>query len=239
VPSPATTTAPVTPVAQAPDTAGSQEAHSTESTQPDATPTTEKSVTKAQYLSEWAEADATQEVLESLSDDLSWKVWSTVADDTLDAPEQIAQVDAMLTEFHTIMLKVATTLIQQDAASDAAEEGQEPAMKAHRESRATLAKSLDATAAELASIKKALADRSVTLSEKESALATATKEVASIKEALAQAQKSLSDAQTAAQTENARKSYQIASKFDTALNMSAKPDPSDLDKSFAAFITGK
>jgi len=56
---------------------------------------------------------------------------------------------------------------------------------------------------------------------------------------LAQAQKSLSDAQTAAQTENARKSYQIASKFDTALNLAAKPDPSDLDKSFAAFITGK
>jgi len=235
-PTPAT---PATPAVQTNDAAGSQEALSTESTQPDATPTTEKSVTKAQYLSEWAEADATQEVLESLSDDLSWKVWATVADDTLDAPEQIAQVDAMLTEFHTIMLKVATTLIQQDAASDAAEEGQEPAMKARQESRATLTKSLDATSAELASVKKALADRSVTLSEKDAALTAATTEVTSTKEALETAQKSLSDAESKAQTEHARKSYQIASKFDTALNMAAKTDPSDLDKSFAAFITGK
>ncbi len=136
-------------------------------------------------------------------------------------------------------MKVATVLIDADAASDAAEEGQEPAMKAHRESRATLAKSLDATAAELASVKKALADRSVTLSEREAALAAATTEVTSTKEALAEARKSLSDAQAAAQTATARKSYQIASKFDTALNMSAKTDPSDLDKSFAAFITGK
>ncbi len=70
-------------------------------------------------------------------------------------------------------------------------------------------------------------------------LATAIKDVASIKEALGQAQKSLSEAQQAAQTENARKSYQIASKFDTALNMSAKTEASDLDKTFAAFITGK
>jgi len=235
----AETPTPATPAVQTNDAAGSQEALSTESTQPDATPTTEKSVTKAQYLSEWAEADATQEVLESLSDDLSWKVWSTVADDTMDAPEQIAQVDAMLTEFHTIMLKVATTLIEQDAASDAAEEGQEPAMKAHRETRATLAKSLDATASELASVKKALADRSVTLSEKDAALTAATTEVTSTKEALETAQKSLSDAESKAQTATARKSYQIASKFDTALNVAAKPEPSDLDKTFAAFITGK
>ncbi len=245
VPSPATTTtpvvpvAPVAPVAQTTDTAGSQEAHSTESTQPDATPTTEKSVVKAQYLSEWAEADATQQVLESLSDDLSWKVWATVADDTLDTPEQIAQVDAMLTEFHTIMLKVATTLIEQDAASDAVEDAGDTTAKTHRESRITLTKSLDATTSELVTVKKALADRSVTLSEKEADLATAKHEAHTIQEELTTMKDALSDAQAAAQKEQARKSYQIASKFDTALNMAAKADPSDLDKTFAAFITGK
>ena len=239
VPSPAPPTAPVAPAVQTPDTAGSQEAHSTESTQPDATPHTEKSVAKAVYLGEYAETEATVGVIDDLSDRLTSAVWNTIANDDIDAEEQKATIDATLTEFHSLVMKVATVLIDADAASDAAEEGQEPAMKAHRESRATLAKSLDATAAELASVKKALADRSVTLSEREAALAAATTEVTSTKEALAEARKSLSDAQAAAQTATARKSYQIASKFDTALNMSAKTDPSDLDKSFAAFITGK
>ncbi len=235
---PVATATPATP-AQTTDTAGSQEAHSTESTQPDATPHTEKSVAKAVYLGEYAETEATVGVIDDLSDRLCSAVWSTISNDDMDAATQKATIDATLTEFHSLVMKVATVLIDADAASDAAEEGQEPATKAHRESRATLTTSLDATAAELASVKKALADRSVTLSEREAALAAATKEVSSIKEALAAAQKSLSDAQAAAQTATARKSYQIASKFDTALNMAAKPEPSDLDKTFAAFITGK
>ena len=242
VPSPATTTAPVAPAVQTPDTAGSQEAHSTESTQPDATPHTEKSVAKAVYLGEYTETEAAVGFIDDLSDRLCMAVWNTIANDDMDAATQKATIDATLTEFHSLVMKVATVLIDADAASDALEDGednQEAAMKAHRESRATLSKSLDATASELATIKKALADRSVTLSERESTLATAIKEVATIKEALAQAQKSLSDAQIAAQPENARKSYQIASKFDTALNVAAKPEPSDLDKTFAAFITGK
>ena len=253
VPSPATPTAPVAPVVdtpvapavQTPAPAGSQEAHSTESTQPDATPHTEKSVVKAVYLGEYAETEATVGVIDDLSDRLTSAVWNTIANDDMDAATQKATIDATLTEFHSLVMKVATVLIDADAASDAQEdaednqEGVEPAMKAHRESRATLTKSLDATAAELATVKKDLADRSVTLSEREATLATAIKDVATIKEALAQAQKSLSDAQIAAQTEHARKSYQIASKFDTALNMAAKPEPSDLDKTVAAFITGK
>jgi HK97 family phage prohead protease len=240
-----TPTVPANPVAPATDAAGSQEAHSTESTQPDATPHTEKSVAKSVYLGEYAETEATVGVIDDLADRLTSAVWNTIGDDNMDAATQKATIDATLTEFHSLVMKVATVLIDADAASDAVEaaednqEGVEPAMKAHRETRATLSKSLDATAAELASVKEALADRSVTLSEKEATLATAIKDVATIKEALALAQKSLSDAQQAAQTENARKSYQIASKFDTALNMSAKADPSDLDKTFAAFITGK
>jgi len=227
-----------TPAVQTTDAAGSQEAHSTESTQPDATPHTEKSVAKAVYLGEYAETEATVGVIDDLSDRLCMAVWTTISNDDMDAATQKATIDATLTEFHSLVMKVATVLIDADAASDAVEEGQEPTMKAHRESRATLTKSLDATAAELASVKKALADRSVTLSEREAALAGAIKEVTSTKEALAAAQKSLSDAQAAAQTATARKSYQIASKFDTALNVAAKPEPSDLDKTFAAFITG-
>ncbi len=173
-------------------------------------------------------------VIDDLADRLTSAVWNTIGDDTLDPATQKATIDATLTEFHSLVMKVATVLIDADAASDAVE-----AAKSYKETRITLAKSLDATASELATVKKALADRSVTLSEKEAALAAATTEVSSTKEALAVAQKSLSDAQAAAQTESARKSYQIASKFDTALNMAAKTDPSDLDKTFAAFITGK
>jgi len=231
-----------TPAVQTPDTAGSQEAHSTESTQPDATPHTEKSVAKAVYLGEYAETEATVGVIDDLSDRLCMAVWTTIANDDMDAATQKATIDATLTEFHSLVMKVATVLIDADAASDALEDGednQEAAMKAHRETRATLSKSLDATSAELATIKKALADRSVTLSEKDAEMTTIKSEVSKTKEALAQAQKSLSDAQTAAQTEHARKSYQIASKFDTALNMAAKTEASDLDKTFAAFITGK
>jgi len=242
VPSPATPTAPVAPVTETPvtpavqptDAAGSQEAHSTESTQPDATPHTEKAVAKSVYLGEYAETEATVSVIDDLADRLTSAVWNTIGDDTMDAATQKATIDATLTEFHSLVMKVATVLIDADAASDAVE-----AAKSYKETRITVTKSLDATASELASVKKALADRSVTLSEKEADLATATKEVSSIKEELATAQKSLSEAQQAAQTENARKSYQIASKFDTALNMAAKTDPSDLDKTFAAFITGK
>ncbi len=236
---PAEPVTPATPATQTPDTAGHQEAPSTESTQPDATQHTEKSVAKAVYLGEYAETEATVGVIDDLSDRLTSAVWNTISDDSMDATEQKATVDATLTEFHSLVMKVATVLIDADAASDAVEEGQEPAMKAHRESRATLTTSLDATASELAAVKKALADRSVTLSEREAALAAATKDVSGIKASLLDAQKSLSDAQAAAQTATARKSYQIASKFDTALNVAAKTDPSDLDKSFAAFISGK
>ncbi len=239
VPSPATTTVPLTetpatPAAPTTDAAGSQEAHSTESTQPDATPHTEKSVAKSVYLGEYAETEATVGVIDDLADRLTSAVWNTIGDDTMDAATQKSTIDATLTEFHSLVMKVATVLIDADAASDAVE-----AAKSYKETRITLTKSLDATASELASVKKALADRSVTLSEKESELTTIKSEVSKAKEALATAQKSLSDAQQAAQTENARKSYQIASKFDTALNMAAKTEASDLDKTFAAFISGK
>jgi len=228
------TQTPIAPAVQPNDAAGSQEAHSTERTQPDATPHTEKAVAKAVYLGEYAETVATVGVIVDLADSLTSAVWNTIGNDKMDPAEQKATIDATLTEFHSLVMKVATVLIDADAASDAVE-----AAKSHKETRATLTKSLDATASELASVKKALADRSVTLSEKESELTAAKQEATSTKEALDEARKSLSDAQQAAQTENARKSYQIASKFDTALNMSAKADASDLDKTFAAFITGK
>jgi HK97 family phage prohead protease len=238
VPSPTTPTNPVvptqTPLAQPNDAAGSQEAHSTESTQPDATPHTEKSVAKAVYLGEYAETEATVGVIDDLADRLTSAVWNTIGDDTMDAATQKATIDATLTEFHSLVMKVATVLIDADAASDAVE-----AAKSYQETRITLAKSLDATASELATVKKALADRSVTLSEKEAELTAAKLETHTVQEALTTMQEALSDAQAAAQKEQARKSYQIASKFDTALNMAAKTEASDLDKTFAAFITGK
>ncbi len=229
---------PATPAAQTTDTAGHQEAHSTESTQPDATPHTEKSVAKSVYLGEYAETEATVGVIDDLADRLTSAVWNTIGDDTMDPAEQKATIDATLIEFHSLVMKVATVLIDADAAADATEETQKPATKAHRESRATLVKSLDATASELASVKKALADRSVTLSEKDAALTAAKTEVTSIKEALEQAQKSLSDAQAAAQTEAARKSYQLTSHFEKPLDFAHKHTPAELDKSFASFITG-
>ncbi len=242
VPSPATTTTPVTPVTETPvapvvqpnDAAGSQEAHSTESTQPDATPHAEKSVAKSVYLGEYAETEATVGVIDDLADRLTSAVWNTIGDDTMDPATQKATIDATLTEFHALVMKVANVLIDADAASDAVE-----AAKSYKETRITLAKSLDATAAELATVKKALADRSVTLSEKEADLETAKHEASTVQDELTTIKEALSEAQAAAQKEQARKSYQIASKFDTALNMSAKADPSDLDKTFAAFITGK
>lgn len=231
VPSPTTPTTPATPAVQTPDTAGSQEAHSTESTQPDATPSTEKSVAKSVYLGEYAETEATVSVIDDLADRLTSAVWNTIANDTMDPAEQKAIIDATLTEFHSLVMKVATVLIDADAASDAVE-----AAKSYTESRITLAKSLDATASELATVKKALADRSVTLSEKEAELTVAKHEASTVQEALTTMKEALSDAQAAAQKEQARKSYQIASKFDTALNVAAKTDPSDLDKAFASLI---
>ncbi len=152
-PSPATTTTPVAPAAPTTDTAGSQEAHSTESTQPDATPTTEKSVAKSVYLGEYAETEATVGVIDDLADRLTSAVWNTIGDDTMDAATQKATIDATLTEFHSLVMKVATVLIDADAASDAVE-----AAKSYKETRITVTKSLDATASELATVKKALAD---------------------------------------------------------------------------------
>ncbi len=234
VPSPATTTAPVAPVVQTNEVAGSQEAHSTESTQPDATPHTEKAVAKSVYLGEYAETEATVSVIDDLANRLTSAVWNTIGDDTMDPATQKATIDATLTEFHSLVMKVATVLIDADAASDAVE-----AAKSYKETRITVTKSLDATTSELATVKKALADRSVTLSEKEAELTAAKHEASTIQEELTTMKDALSDAQAAVQKEQARKSYQIASKFDTALNMAAKTDPSDLDKTFAAFITGK
>ena len=217
--------------AEAATDAGHQEASPTGDTQPDATPSTEKAVAKAQYLDEWTEADATAEVIGSISDDLSWKVWSVIISEDMAAAEQVAAVDAMLTEFHTIVLKVATALIEQDAISDQAE-----AAKSLKDSRATLSKSLDAVTAEVSGLKKALADRSVTLSVKQAELAAAKQAASTTKDELEAAKKSLSDAESKAQTEAARKSYQIASKFDKSMDFASKSNPAERDKSFAAFI---
>ena len=212
------------------DQAGHQEASSTEDTQPDAT-NTEKSIAKSTYLGEYAEAEATATLISDLADRLSWNAWSTIADDTKDAASQKATVAAMLDEFVTLVTKVSTVLIESDAASDAAE-----AAKSYKDTRVTLAKSLDVTASELATVKKALADRSVTLSEKEAELAAAKLEASTTKEALEAAKKSLSEAETKAQTDAARKAYQVASKFDKSMDFAAKSNPAERDKSFAAFI---
>ena len=215
------------------DDAGHQEASPTGDTQPDATTTTEKSVAKAVYLGEYAEAEATATLVSDLADRLSWNVWSTIADDTKDAAAQKATVAAMLDEFVTLVTKVSTVLIDADAASDAAE-----AAKSYKDTRVTLAKSLDATTSELATVKKALVDRSVTLSEKEAELATAKQEASTTKDELEAAKKSLSEAESKAQTEAARKSYQVASKFDKSMDFASKSNPAERDKSFASFITG-
>ena len=134
------------------DEAGHQEASSTEETQPDAT-TTEKAVTKAQYLSEWAEANATAMLIANIADDLSWRVWGTISDEESDAGAKTATVDAMLAEFHTLILRVATTLIEHQATADP------DAAKALQAKRTELTKSLTEQSAEIETVKKTLAER--------------------------------------------------------------------------------
>jgi hypothetical protein len=90
-------------------------------------------------------------VIDDLADRLTSAVWNTIANDDMDAAAE-ATIDATLTEFHSLVMKVATVLIDADAASDAAEEGQEPAMKAQSPRHPD--QILDATAAELASVKE-------------------------------------------------------------------------------------
>ena len=70
-----------------------------------------------------AEADAAASLSCDLADWLSWNVWGVIADDEMDAATQKQTVEAMLTEFHDLVLKVATVLIDSDAMSDAAEAG--------------------------------------------------------------------------------------------------------------------
>lgn len=126
---------------------------------------TEDTTAKSQYLGEYAEASASMDVLDNLSDSLSWQVFGVIADDTMDAATQISTVEAMLTEFHAIALKVATALIESDAASDAAE--------AAKSAKSRLDKTEEHQTEELT---KSLSDKDTELQAIQKSLETATKE---------------------------------------------------------------
>jgi HK97 family phage prohead protease len=213
--------------------AGHQEAASTEATQPDAAQT-EKAVTKAEYLGEFIEAQATASLIADISDNLSWQVWNVIADDEMDSATQVKTVDAMLGEFHDIVLKVATALIEQDASSDAAEMG-----KTLQAKRTELTKSLATANDELAAIKKQFAERSIALAEKEAEVTTSKTIVEATKAELETTKKALTEAKSQAETTSARKHYAVASKFDLALDLPNPVDKHATDKAFASFFIGK
>jgi HK97 family phage prohead protease len=210
--------------------AGHQEASSTEETQPDAA-TTEKAVTKAQYLSEWAEADATELLIAQVSDDLSWTVWGTIIDETLDAPAKTAKVDAILGEFHDIVLRVATTLIEHQAASNP------EATKALQAKRVEIVKSLDTATDDLASVTKRLEEQTAATETAQAEKAALEGELATTRETLAETETALKAATAEAEKFQARKARVIAEKFDLAIAHSNK-EPKDMNKAFAAFFAG-
>jgi len=172
-----------TETAAVPDAAGQKtdEASTAKSDSPaQATNDTTEDVAKAQYLGEYAEASAASSVITDMVYDLSWQVFSTIADDEMDAATQISTVDAMLTEFHAIALKVATALIESDAASDAAEAAKSAKSrldKTEEHHAEELTKSLSDKDGELAEVAKKLEtltterdaaiEKSQTLEEKE------------------------------------------------------------------------
>jgi hypothetical protein len=135
--------------------------------QPDAEESKPSDVTqKSQYLGEWAEAGAASNMIYGLADSLIWRVSDVIAYSEQTPAERVSQVDAMLTEFHAIALRVATALINgmgDEPAADAA--------KALKQTREVLHKSLTEQTTELDAVKKSLAER-------EAALQAAQEEVA-------------------------------------------------------------
>jgi HK97 family phage prohead protease len=113
---------------------------------------------KSQYLGEWAEAGAASSTIYGLTDSLIWRVSDAIAFSEETPAERVSQVDAMLTEFHAIVLRVATALINgmgQESATDAA--------KALKQTREVLTKSLTEQTTELDAVKKSLEERDAAL----------------------------------------------------------------------------
>ena len=85
-----------------------------------------------------------------------------------------------------------------------------------------------------------LAERSITLAEKEAEIAKTQTVLAATTSELTTVKDTLTKATQAAETDKARKAYQVTSKFDLAINLNKHDKPQDLDAAFASFfLTGK
>jgi peptidoglycan hydrolase CwlO-like protein len=105
--------------------------------------------------------------------------------------------------------------------------------------REDLAKSLTTATAELEAVKKQLAERSVTLAEKDAEATKSNEALEATKTELATTKEALTKAQPEAEKDKARKAYQVTSKFDLALTLNKKADEKDMAQAFAAFAAGK
>lgn len=115
---------------------------------------------KSQYLGDYAEAWVTADAIYSLADGLLWRISDAVADTDKTPAERVTLVDAMLTEFHAIALRVATALINGMGDQPAAD-----AAKALKQTREVLTKSLTTQTTELNAVKEAIQERDAALTQ--------------------------------------------------------------------------
>ncbi|MDP9469072.1 MAG: HK97 family phage prohead protease [Chloroflexota bacterium] len=137
-------------------------------------------IAKSKVFGDWAEVGMATSAISDLSWTLSDYVWMTLVDEEKSAQDKTASIDAALSDFHTLIMKVVSALV-----ADGATEELQRAAQAFKEQSP-------------AAVSKSLADRDTQLATLTKSLETKTAEVANVTQELAVVQKSLIDLQATA-----------------------------------------
>ncbi|MDP9368289.1 MAG: HK97 family phage prohead protease [Chloroflexota bacterium] len=138
-------------------------------------------VAKSTVFGDWAEIGMATSAINDLSWTLSDYVWMTLVDEEKSAQDKTASIDAALSDFHTLIMKVVSALVADGNAEEI-----------ERAAKAFKAQSPEA-------VSKSLADRDSLLADLTKSLETKTAEVANVTQELATAQKALTDLQATAE----------------------------------------
>ncbi|MDP9353973.1 MAG: HK97 family phage prohead protease [Chloroflexota bacterium] len=148
-------------------------------------------VAKSTVFGDWAEIGMATSAISDLSWTLSDYVWMTLIDEEKSAQDKTASIDAALSDFHTLIMKVVSALVVDRNAEDIqraaqAFKAQSPAAVskslADRDTQlANLTKSLETKMVEVATVTQELATTQKTLTELQATAAASTKELETIK----------------------------------------------------------
>ena len=140
-------------------------------------------VKKFEIFGDYTEGSIVAGTVSNLSWTLQDYLWMTMASEDLTPEQQIAAIDAALTEFHELIVTVSTALIQADA-GEGAEDVQAMALSFKETSPDAVAKSMTAKEAQVEELTKSVSDKSEELDAVQKALTEAQAESTASKDEL-------------------------------------------------------